>query len=370
MNPFWSYFECKEAIAAPENVARIDLPMTKAFKRCKWLPLPSAFAARMRRFVAADKKLQDDPKYNDLARLAMCELQGIKLDLIDLARWAEKYLGVHVGKMPHYDKAAQERYAEERRARHNGRVMPLSYKYRDKPNREYFAWKERRDSANRTATPKLAEMMEYILRNVVSPEDLTVDHRNIILKHFVGELYKSYWQEIAGSSCSKEIRCSLDQWRESASIRMEEYLREGAEIQRKICVFSRYDLDALANLVGNEMPQMLYLHEIGAVAKIDNQLQTAIEELKALNGAIEKASKLGAMRENSYERTFNILKYRISVHITDVGKGVVLSQKAKDMACNAAGIGIAAAAVGAVVAFPPLLGLGALSLAIFGGSKR
>ena len=86
MNPFWSYFECKEAIAAPENVARIDLPMTKAFKRCKWLPLPSAFAARMRRFVAADKKLQDEPKYNDLARLAMCELQGIKLDLIDLAQ--------------------------------------------------------------------------------------------------------------------------------------------------------------------------------------------------------------------------------------------------------------------------------------------
>lgn len=373
MDSFWSYFESKESIAVPENAAHINWPMTMAFKRSKWLPLPSAFVGRMIRFVAANKKLHAEPKYKDLARLAMRELQGMKLDLIDLARWAEKYLGVHVGRMPRYDEAAQDRYLEEREysKRFNCRraLTPL-YGYRENPNRKYFEWKERRDQANRMASPIMGEMKEYILRNVIEPSDLSIDQRNMILKYFVGELYKLYWREISGTSFSREIHCSLGQWRESAFVQMEEYLREGAEIQRKICAFSKYDLDAIANLVGEEMPQMLCIHEAAAVAKINSQLETAIEELKALNLSIEKASKLGAMRENSYERTFNILKYRISVHITDVGKGVVLSQKAKDMACNAVGIGIAAAAVGAVVAFPPLLGLGALSLAIFGGNKR
>jgi len=366
---FWEYFGEKPAIYAPERRAQIDRPMTEIFRYCKWLPLPNFFYNRMREFILTDPKISSSAWSKSLASLAEKKFCGMKIYPDELALWAERYHGKRVGEKPKYDPDAQASYRANRQYRR-------SYygTYPRSPNQPYFDWKERRDEAAQDTLGVLMDFCEYVLRHIVRKDDFKIEQRHKILEHMADELYKKFWSVASGCGSDftsyKNITCTRQQWNDSISRQMPDYLRQGADIQCKVCKFTAYDFDAIANFAGAELNQMCAILEATAAAKIRSQLKTALGYLDSFNRSVAESAKTGAMRENKIEQTCNILKYRINISVEDTGKGVVFAKKASDMAGQAVGVGLAAAAVGAVVARPPLLGLAALGMAIFGGSRR
>lgn len=383
VDTFWKYVGEKPDICAADDLGRLAYPMTALFSYCKWKPLPNFFFSRLTAFVLKDSKLQSKEMYRTLADMAVRRFSGLTVYPEDLARWSERYLKCPLGEKPAYDAKAQEEYRQRRRDygySYRGGWRTSFYSQPRSPNAEYFEWMERRESAKDMAMPILDAVAEYLLRHMVHTDDFTIVQRHKVLEHMAGELYKRVWERLSGGSyipsqqCERSVSCTFAQWQESVYEQMKEYLTNGARIFDRVCAFASYDFDAIKNFAGEELSQMVQILEATARAKIASQLNVALKQLEADNQTMVSGARLGMSRENDYTFSYNILKFKINLHVTDVGKGLLIKRKiaskTRDAAETAVGVGLVAAVVGTAVAFPPLLGLGVLGLAIFGGSRK
>lgn len=366
----WEQFGEKPSIYAPEKGAEIVRPMTRLFERCGWLPLNSCFLNRERSFVASDEKLNKFPWAKSLAHIFERQANGDAVHVNVLADWSECYDKFYVGKNPGYDVDAAEEFNEEIEWRKKNRRYGERWRRVPNPNQSYFDWKNRRDSAARNTEEKIKDIQEYVLRNIVRSEDLNIEQKHFLLEYFARELYKDFWEKVStgpdGLRPEKTIWCSRKEWCDEVYQKMPAYFREGAEIQKKVCAFTTYDFSAIASAIGPALPQMTTILQATAYQKIDRQLNTAIGYLDTFNESVEHSSRTGAFRENKLEQECNILKYRITIKVNDTGGGVVAREKVSRVVEDATTVGITAAVIGAGVAFPPLIGLAAIGMMIFG----
>lgn len=377
---FWEYFGEKPAIYAPDRLAMIEFPMTELFKYCNWLPLPNFFFDRIRDFVREDPKIANARWARPLVEFAQSQFCGAKLYVNELANWSERYHGMKVGVRPKYDHDAQEAYIERRR-----HAFRTHQRYADSisggPNQAYFDWRDRRNAAARDAETVLGNFCEYILRHVVRRDDFEITQRHKVLEHMAGELYTRYWKAAiernTGHAKGAQIICSRKQWREEVASKVPDFLREGAELQRKICRFTDYDFEAIQNFAGDELPQMCAILEASACAKIQTQLNDSLTYLGNFDKSIDMSSQTGAMRDNKIEQSCSILKYRLNITVQDTGDGVIFQQKAANFAGQALETGVTVALSGLVSLINPFAGISMLGSAvsdcgsrIFGSKKQ
>jgi hypothetical protein len=309
----------------------------------------------MQEFIRKDVKLKAKGEMLDaLANLTHLELIGIP-NLDEVLAWAEKFLGKKLGPRPAYNPAVQQNYGR-------------GYARLRNPNQNYFDWKVRRDYILELMRPWVEMMSEYLLRHVVSSADYSLEKRHAILEFFSRDLFCKYCNECSDGAkySTKIICCSKKEWEESVMVQIPKYIEEATESMKKVCSFSEYDFVAISAILGCELPKLTKVLEAQAIAKINTQAQCALAEYMKFKEVVNSSAAMGMMRENKLKFECRVLKSRISVQITDIGKGLVVKEKVSDAISNAVGTGIGLAAVGTAAVCPPLFAAGAVALMIFG----
>ena len=339
-NQFWRHVGERAYVLTPDAKWGIKHPMIHLFRKNRWLPIRDDMFNRMRNFINTDEKLRRaDMNYVELADLACKNLRN---DLLGDQRvvLATRSLKEDIGVMPRVDNVARRR------------------------------WLRRRDELMEKINPYVEVMSEYLLRHVVKAEEFPLEFRHGVLENFGRELFRKYWKAVSGndnySSAEKSIYCTLEDWDNYVKVNLLEYIKNAALVMKKICTFTEYDFSAIKNLIGKEYSTLCNLLEAQSATKIKTQLELAIARYQSFKTIVARSVELGAMRECDLEFNCRILMYRIKVHFTDVGRGVVLKEKITDGMFKAAGVGLGAA----MLAFPPLFALGALGMAIFGSLQE
>lgn len=372
---FWEYVGEKPYIFTPDGKWRILYPMTQLFNMQKWLPLNDDYYDRLRMFINADDKLKGfGTAYIDLANLACTRLrdnrqggQHVKL--------AANFLGEEIGPQPEFNREAYRKFQDERksllRRYTHGRYdrYTRAGKISD-PNQPYHDWLRKRDAIMDKAIPYVNTMVEYLLRHIVNAEDYPVEFRHKILENLGRKLFLKYWKSVSGGYgvIDKIICCTKAEWDQSVRQNLPEYINDAARIMWKICRFTAYDFSAIKSIIGDPFQAICKMLEAQAATKINAQLQDAMAQYDKFKDVALSSATTGAMRENEHSFECKILMYRIKVNLVDIGKGTALVRKISENASNAAVVGLGTAALGAVLAFPPLLGIGAIGMMLFGDS--
>ncbi len=373
---FWEYVGEKPYICTPDGKWRIQYPMTQLFNTRKWLPLNDDFYNRLRMFINDDDKLKGaGTEYIDLANLACTRLRENR-NAGQQVTWAATFLGEEIGPQPEFNREAYRKFQEERKSldRRYTRGRYDRYTRAEKkisdPNKPYHDWLRQRDAIMDRVIPYVNTMVEFLLRHIVNAGDYSVESRHKILESLGRKLFLKYWKSVSGDYgvIDKIICCTKAEWDESVRQNLSEYINDAARIMWKVCRFTEYDFSAIKNIIGAPFQAICKMLEAQAATKINAQLQVAMARYDKLKDVALSSATTGAMRENEHSFEFKILMYRIKVNLVDIGKGTALVRKISENASNAAAVGLGAAALGAVLAFPPLLGIGAIGMMLFGDS--
>ena len=338
---FWKHVGEKPCIYTVNNWASLEFPALEFFKAKHLIPLPGAMRQNMYRFVGLCDVIKKwgNGFYASLVNIAIKSITDNWYGKKDALAWAERFLHMNVGERPEYDE-------------HSPRESMM----------RIGKWKNRCYDVELIAKAYINTMAEFLLRHCLCVSRYPLEKRHSFLEWFARELFIKMCLEASvikvGSQRHIYIECSHQEWESGIKQAMPQYINNASVVMKRFCEFSKYDFNAVSGLVGNELPQMSNLLEAQATKKIDNQLRFALAELEKFIETVNRFSKLGAARENECKLNCKILKYDISVRVTDVGKGLTLMRNIKRISSAILAAGEAAVIIGAIATLPPL-GIGA-----------
>ena len=133
---------------------------------------------------------------------------------------------------------------------------------------------------------------------------------------------------------------------------------------------SHYDLSSLEAILGGDTFKLLPVWSTSDQAKLKMEYELATADLCNFRDVVSRSNIGGAMRQNKFDTRLHFGHFEVTVSFSDTGKGVVALNKTKDALGTAAGYGVAAAALGAVVACPILLAALPIAAIVTGGFGR
>ena len=331
---FWEYIGEKPNIYSPVQNVTIDLPITRVFKKRKWIPLSETFVNRLQEFISTDGKIQQGSELLiSLAKLAFeyVTTNGTDDSLVNKkAKWAETFLGLFIGQEPRARKSQAEEQSYNLFSEQDPRGT-ISHRVPVESHRE---WEIRRDSACHAAHKFIEVMLEYLLRHVIKIEELTLEDRNKILEYYARSIFivrwKSYFNLIDFLDVGKSTSLTVESLRKFDRNNLPDVISEAVKKVRYVSSIATCDFSAISSVVGPELPILTKMLEAQATQKINTQVECAISEFEKFRKSVLELTKMGTMRENINRFECKILKYKVSIHVSDVGEGLIITRKIAD----------------------------------------
>ena len=107
-------------------------------------------------------------------------------------------------------------------------------------------------------------------------------------------------------------------------------ISEAVKKVKYISSIANCDFSAISSVIGPELPILCKMLEAQATQKINTQVEYAISEFEKFRESVLELTKMGTMRENSIWVECKILKYKVAIYVSDVGKGQIITRKIAD----------------------------------------
>ena len=189
-----------------------------------------------------------------------------------------------------------------------------------------------------------SDRVDFYLREILRPDDLTFEQRIAIFDFFatkvLGQVEEDYYHKtdyhyhfhrFEPPADYIERHCTLKEWNDSERTNVENRVADLINAQTAMRNMAGYDWSPMSFFFGAELERLTKLKTAALNAEMETSLGIFKREFGDFLDALQKASQLGTMRSNRLQFESILLgKYRIRVCINDIGGGAKFSRAVRD----------------------------------------